>query len=401
VLTALILSGLVSCSQVDLYSLASRKRDGPPIPRETTSTVLFVSNSAFAVGPVVSLPNGHNGESLGAYLIDGQTGALTAAPGTPYVDNILPGSGPIVLAIEPQTKLVYMGLQKSEGSTVLVGFTIDPVNAALASAGGTIGVLGAGFPGGLAVANKPGPILFTTGTTQSTGEMMVVAYPISSAGSLGNPVLTPVPGSIFGEALVFDKAKRFLFVVDLDSILTGFSVDSAGALTPNGTVIVGGLGIGSKPVVDPTGRYLLGTTSVASSSAIQVYQIDQTTGTLTPVAGSPFLTGNTGDVAIAFDPQGQFLFTADSNSNAVSVLRFDSTTGVLTPVPGSPFSAGAGTKPSALAVEPDGQYLYVAEAQANGVARFRIDRTSGSITLVDSVVTGRSPFGIVIGKIEK
>ena len=83
---------------------------------------------------------------------------------------------------------------------------------------------------------------------------------------------------------------------------------------------------------------------VATSSSyfnVLGYHIDQQTGALTPVPGSPFPTGNEPD-AVALDPTAQFAYVANWALPNVWGYRVNRQTGAVTPVPGSPFAAGNG-----------------------------------------------------------
>src|SRR5215468_3297313 len=69
-------------------------------------------------------------------------------------------------------------------------------------------------------------------------------------------------------------------------------------------------------------------------------------GALTPVPGSPFLTGGIGFGGL-FASNGittaivkNFLYAANGGSDNVSAFSVDPATGVLTAVPGSPFPTG-------------------------------------------------------------
>jgi 6-phosphogluconolactonase len=84
-----------------------------------------------------------------------------------------------------------------------------------------------------------------------------------------------------------------------------------------------------------------------SPGIISAYSIDNKTGALTPVPGSPFATGSEPN-AIAVDPTAQFVYVANTTVNTVSAYSIDSKTGALTPVPGSPFATG--TLPASLAI---------------------------------------------------
>jgi hypothetical protein len=86
-------------------------------------------------------------------------------------------------------------------------------------------------------------------------------------------------------------------------------------------------------------------------------------GNLTPVSGSPYLTGGTGfydpnfatfsdeaDKELVISSAANLLFTVNANSNTVAVMNVN-TDGSLTPVAGSPFASG-GQEPLSLAISP-------------------------------------------------
>jgi 6-phosphogluconolactonase (cycloisomerase 2 family) len=84
----------------------------------------------------------------------------------------------------------------------------------------------------------------------------------------------------------------------------------------------------------------------AGDSTVSAYAIDQTTGALTAVPGSPFAVGNhptafaTTITDLAHSPSGMLLYVANQNSNNVSAFTIN-TSGALSPVAGSPFPAGS------------------------------------------------------------
>ena len=79
----------------------------------------------------------------------------------------------------------------------------------------------------------------------------------------------------------------------------------------------------------------------AGSSNVSVYAIDQITGGLTQVAGSPFSSG-TQPQRVKIDPAGKFVFVPNAGSDNISVYQLNAGTGFLTPVAGSPFATGPG-----------------------------------------------------------
>jgi 6-phosphogluconolactonase (cycloisomerase 2 family) len=80
---------------------------------------------------------------------------------------------------------------------------------------------------------------------------------------------------------------------------------------------------------------------------ISGYGMNQTSGVLTPLAGSPFqISGNT----MTTDPYGQYLYV--TSAAGIQVFGIDATTGLLTPVPGSPFPANGAFYLTAVQVPP-------------------------------------------------
>lgn len=121
---------------------------------------------------------------------------------------------------------------------------------------------------------------------------------------------------------------------------------------------------------------------------IQAYSINRTTGALTAIPGSPFLTS--GGSSVAADPQGHFLFVGSSTSGQISVFQIDATTGVLTQNPSSPFATSL-LFSYFVTVDGQGKYLYVSEHDPSlptGV--FSIDPTTGDLTSVGTFALGIS-----------
>src|SRR5215831_15956369 len=111
--------------------------------------------------------------------------------------------------------------------------------------------------------------------------------------------------------------------------------------------------------------------------------------TLLPISGSPFPTGGNGGSLFFFDNElavfsdGQFLFAANAGSSNVAVFRINQSSGFLTPLPGSPFSTGqnASTGMSlAETVAPGGKFLYATNDAAGTISIFSIAH-DGTLTL--------------------
>jgi hypothetical protein len=112
-----------------------------------------------------------------------------------------------------------------------------------------------------------------------------------------------------------------------------------------------------------------------------------TTGALTPVLGSPFLTGGVGSTTTCYGLDRMTISTVDklllvsnSSDQSVSVFQIDASSGALTATPGSPFASGLALDACggiSLAVTPDGKFLM---ASSNGqIQSFNI-AVNGSLT---------------------
>jgi 6-phosphogluconolactonase (cycloisomerase 2 family) len=119
-------------------------------------------------------------------------------------------------------------------------------------------------------------------------------------------------------------------------------------------------------------------------------------GTLTPVPGSPFLTGGTGLLSpnvggvdvVATD---QFLYATNAGSDTIAAFTINDD-GSLTTVPGSPFPT-LGTGPIGIVANSTNTLLFVANSQGNDVSVFNIE-PNGALSLVfgSPYATANSPL---------
>ncbi len=128
--------------------------------------------------------------------------------------------------------------------------------------------------------------------------------------------------------------------------------------------------------------------SGAANVSIQSFNINRSSGALSPIAGNPFTTSLIKGDSITSDPQGHFLFVGDSSTSEIAAFQVDSTTGALTAVPGSPFTA-FGSSPTSLTVDGTGHFLYASDffSLTGDVFGFSIDQNTGALSPVPG-----SPF---------
>jgi 6-phosphogluconolactonase (cycloisomerase 2 family) len=167
--------------------------------------------------------------------------------------------------------------------------------------------------------------------------------------------------------------------------VSAFSVAANGALSPvpgspfltGGTGIGGGLFASNRITTAIVKNFLYAANS--GSNNVSAFSVDPATGVLTTVLGSPFATGGSADfqgISVATTPDDSFLIAANGGSANITVYSI-AANGVLTPVPGSPFPGGPGGFPDGIKVTPDGKFLAVAHPVTNTVSMFSISATGG------------------------
>jgi 6-phosphogluconolactonase (cycloisomerase 2 family) len=110
---------------------------------------------------------------------------------------------------------------------------------------------------------------------------------------------------------------------------------------------------------------------VANDPDITVFRINQVTGVLSLVPGSPFPTGLPGGYSLAASPDGRFLFASLIRVTDGFIVAFSvSPDGTLTLIPGSPFPTPFG--PFRVQVSGDNRFLSVGFPFADRIGIYRI-----------------------------
>lgn len=118
-------------------------------------------------------------------------------------------------------------------------------------------------------------------------------------------------------------------------------------------------------------------------------------GALTQMAGSPFTVGGAPIFVIA-DPLAKFLYVADAAGNQILAFTIDANTGALSAISGSPFAAG--TKPVALALDSTGVLLLAANQGSNSVSAYSVNSGSGALSPASGspFTTGSAPVFVTV-----
>lgn len=209
----------------------------------------------------------------------------------------------------------------------------------------------------------------------------------ASSGSLSE-ILPRTATGISPGTMIMDAPGSFLFVADQGSNdVEAFSIGSNGSLSLKSTVSVG-----SSPsalALSSSGNLLF--VAVPNFNAIYVFSVSS--GTMTPVANSPFLIAS-GVASVTIDSSSTFLYVPNPGANTITGFAINS--GALTPLPGSPYGTTVtGNQldvPVALAIDPAAKFLYAANFAVTNVSGFTI-ASNGDLTALTSAAgtAGNNP----------
>jgi len=215
-----------------------------------------------------------------------------------------------------------------------------------------------------------------------------------SSGALSVINGSPFAAQASDNTVTADPAGRFLFVGGtLSPLISVYQINpTTGALTsaPQSPVQSFNVVFANSLTVDGTGNFLyVGQTF--SSNPVAVFSINQSTGALTEIGGSPFPLGV---AVLQADPIGKFLLGVADSSGAsgdqhIHVFSINPNTGVPTAVPSSPFATV--NIPFALAIHPNGNFVYASVADSTDTVTslegYQLNATSGTLTALSE-----SPF---------
>ena len=347
---------------------------------------LYVTNSGFGVsGAATNVP----ASSVSVYQLDAKTGAVSGPTDTKAI-----AGQPILVVVHPTGKFIYVVNEVRFGSPVgnIQVFSIDPATGALTGpittgdSGGAPATALAFPPSGEfayvtyihAVSTPVGNTFWDTVKTYSvngaTGEFS--ANPIGSAPTGDNPwAIAVTPGG------------HFAYVASLSNQgsvnqLSTYSINqTTGVLTLQNNSF-GTINAPGSLAMDPFGGFLyVGLQGIAfvpqfnANVNLEVYSINPSSGALTLKSGVATSSNPGGPIAVAAEPQGQFVYGLDGNG-VLTPFAVNANTGALSAGPsitgvfpggttggvGDPFSfAASGTSPvwqNNCTVEVDGFWLF-------------------------------------------
>lgn len=307
-----------------------------------------VENSVLAIAPAGTyLYAVNNVNSAIDVYATGKSGDLSLTPDSPF--PILPALQPpwatvTALTIDPKGRFLYAGT--GAGFTGVASFSINGTTGALAPTGGPFST-GIGTMPAKIATNPAGTFLYSTDLNQS-----VWAFAIGQL----DGTLTPIAGSPFNvgsqpNALQIDPSGKYLYVALTNSnAIAALGIDSSsGVLTtvpgsPFPTASIPFTQI-SAISIHPSGKFLYAFNF--NGNTVAAFMINSANGVLSPIVGSPFAVSPNAEGDMIVDSSGKYLYLTIGFAPPSDFVIFDidATTGALTPnlespVPGADEPAG-------------------------------------------------------------
>jgi 6-phosphogluconolactonase len=137
--------------------------------------------------------------------------------------------------------------------------------------------------------------------------------------------------------------------------------------------------------ISPSGSYLFA--AETGISAVRVFSISSSNGTLSEVTGSPYTTG-TGPYGVLVNSAGSYVYVSNRTAGTISGFAISST-GTLTAISGSPFATG--TLPQQMVEDKTDTYIAVACAGGSPDLEVFTFGTTGALTKFATATTGTDP----------
>lgn len=300
----------------------------------------------------------------------------------------------------PSGQTISFAFVSNSGSGTVSAFAVD-ANGAISSVSGTPFSAGAGAE--FMAFDSVHKLLFVNNQTADS----LSAFSVDT----NTGMLSPVAGSPFATgsrptAVAVAPAGQFVFVANQASGSIGvFRIGTNGTLAP----VTGSPFAASSPYglsVNPSGTVLYATnfpdSQISDLNTVSAFTISPS-GTLSPIAGSPFPDANSSSgfasgIGILADPSGKFVFVGDHMAESVVPFSVNAG-GALAPLSALPTPApscgsNCHNNPLRLAVDPADKFLFSSNVEGGTISIFGI--TGGNLASLSQATAGAHPFGVAV-----
>jgi 6-phosphogluconolactonase len=340
--------------------------------------------------------SGPKSQGIYAYRFDAASGKLDPLGLAAETPN------PSFLAIHPNRRYLYAVNELSnfhgEHSGGVTSFAIDAKTGKLTQIN-QVSSRGSG-PCHLSVDPTGKTVLVANYNAGS-----IVAYPIQSDGSLGEPSsFVQHHGSSVNKGrqlgphahfITTSADNRHAVVCDLglDEILV-YRFESGKLTDPQAAKVTPGAGP-RHFAFSPSGSFGYAVTEM--KPAVIAYAWNASTGGLKEIESLPTLpkdhpaTKRDSGAEILVHPSGKFVYASTRGHDSIAVFAADAAKGGLTPVEIDPTG---GKEPRSFGIDPEGKWLLAANQNSDTIVVFRIDPATGRLTPAGESVPVGSPVSI-------
>lgn len=322
------------------------------------------------------------GNSISAYTI-AANGSLTQMGTSPFSTGGVGSGGGWASA----TRIIIVNnflYASNSGSNTVSAFAIDPGSGFLTP------VLGSPFPtnafndpasgSGISLAATPDGKYLYAGSTGTLGQITI--YSIDATGALTIIDRSPVAADGPMSSLKVSPDGNYLVAtVPSASELSVYVIRKNGNLHESH---------GYPYVLNPAPATSVdfncaGTLLYAGTASGTIYAFNFSSGNLSPVTGSPYATGLTGNDVVALSANDSTLFSSNQTGNSVTAFALDPNGGLT--LPGTSANAGdTNPYPGGLAVSNDGAFLFAADQNSTSI---------GGSGISVFAVPSAEPFGLL------
>jgi 6-phosphogluconolactonase len=331
-----------------------------------------------------------NAESNEVYVLrlDPQNGDLTVVDKTP-IPGIEKAGISSPMALSPDHRILYVGTRGEP--KIAAGFAIDQSTGKLT----------------FIAAGPLADSLAYISTDRTGRFLLGASYPGHrvTVNSIGSPGKVQPPQQVLenypnAHSIMADAANRFVLVPTLgNDRINQFAFDAAtGKLTPTTSPSAE-----ARPkagprhfVYHPNGKlvYVIG----ELDGAVYVFDYNSATGNLAQKQIASALppdyqaSGSAAAADLHITPNGKFLYASVRSTSTLAGFQVDATTGKLTPIGSVPTEK----QPRGFGIDPSGRYLLAVGQLSHGLSSYSIDQTSGKLTKLRDYPMGKNPNWVEI-----
>ena len=388
----IVVAGMMWLAGCDHYTCSTTFGASTCTPGTTTTSPSNASAFAFAVDQNGSI-DGYTLEATAGTFEATPGYTTTTVPANLGSAGVVVAQGKFLYAVFEDLQQIYGWTIDSTGNlTALSGMPITDTNI------GGIG-LDAYYNEQVVITNPTGTLLFVSEAGNNQILVYQISSSGAVTAAAGSPFSTVPAGIEPENLAMDGLGKYLYVSEDSGdhsgSIVVGYSVSSSGGLTEIGSTFFNDPIWEMQG--DASGKYMIGISGKTAhyygsdDDNIYVYAIDSPGGALSAVAGSPFAT-QYAPFNIAVQPgssNGEYVYSfsindAGTEANPIEGYQLNTSTGALSPVSASPFTSL--TTPTAWGqFDPSGAYLFFYSGAAPSVSLGALSvGTSGGLTAAGS-----------------